>query len=208
MLGALVVTVTVNEHELVLPVASVAVQFTVVAPAAKVEPDAGTQLELTPGQLSVTVGANVTVATQLPGEAVVMLAGQVMLGGWTSLTVTVKVQALVLPLVSVAVQVTVVIPFGKAKPLVGRQATVAPGQLSVAEGAAKLTTAVHWFRSVPVTTLAGQPPMTGFSVSFTVTVNVQAFVLPAPSVAVQVTVVVPLMKVEPLAGLQATVAPQ
>ena len=38
----------------------------------------------------------------------------------------------------------------------------------------------------------------------TVTVNVQLLVLPAASVAVQVTIVSPLSKVEPEGGLQAT----
>jgi hypothetical protein len=44
----------------------------------------------------------------------------------------------------------------------------------------------------------------GFSVSFTVTVNVQELEFPALSVAVQVTVVVPFWKVEPEGGLQTT----
>lgn len=51
-----------------------------------------------------------------------------------SLTVTVKEQLEVLPDVSVAVQVTVVVPFGKADPDAGEQATVASEQLSVAIG--------------------------------------------------------------------------
>jgi hypothetical protein len=51
-----------------------------------------------------------------------------------SLTVTVKLQEPLLPEVSVAVQVTVVVPFGKVEPEVGLQATVAPGQLSLAVG--------------------------------------------------------------------------
>ena len=43
--------------------------------------------------------------------------------------------------------------------------------------------------------------------SITVTVNEQLVVLLAASVAVQLTVVVPLAKAEPDAGMQATVAP-
>ena len=54
--------------------------------------------------------------------------------------------------------------------------------------------------------LAGQA-MTGFSVSLTVTVNVQLAVLLDASVAVQVTVVVPVGKVEPDAGEQLAVDP-
>jgi len=50
-------TVTVNEQLLVLPAASVAVQVTDVAPVPKLEPLAGTQLTVTPGQLSLADGA-------------------------------------------------------------------------------------------------------------------------------------------------------
>ena len=47
----------------------------------------------------------------------------------------------------------------------------------------------------------------GASVSATVTVKEQALVLPTTSVAVQVTVVVPLVNVVPLVGVQLTVTP-
>ena len=63
-----------------------------------------------------------------------MLAGQVIDGGCVSLTVTVKVQKPVLFELSVAVQVTVVVPFGKVEPEAGTQLTVTPEQLSVAGG--------------------------------------------------------------------------
>jgi hypothetical protein len=48
----------------------------------------------------------------------------------------VKLQLLVLPLPSVAVQLTLVEPTGKAEPLAGVQLLVTPGQLSLALGAA------------------------------------------------------------------------
>jgi hypothetical protein len=47
---------------------------------------------------------------------VTMLVGQLMLGASVSVTVTVNVQALVLPLLSLAVQVTVVTPLLKVAP--------------------------------------------------------------------------------------------
>jgi len=50
-------TVTVKEQLLVLPAASVAVQFTGVVPVPKLEPDGGLQLTVTPGQLSLATGA-------------------------------------------------------------------------------------------------------------------------------------------------------
>ena len=51
------------------------------------------------------------------------------------MTVTLKVQALVLPLPSVAVQVAGVVPLAKVEPLAGAQTTGALPQLSVAVGA-------------------------------------------------------------------------
>ena len=64
-----------------------------------------------------------------------MFAGQVIVGGCVSFTVTEKVQELLLPLGSVAVQVTDVVPFGKVEPDAGEQVTAAaPGQLSFAVG--------------------------------------------------------------------------
>src|SRR5436190_14961775 len=60
-----------------------------------------------------------------------------------------------------------------------------------------------------VVTFAGQAPITGFSASLTVTRKLHELVSPAASVAVQVTVVVPLLNVEPDKGLHETVmAPQ
>lgn len=49
-------TVTVNEHELVLFDASVAVQVTVVTPTGKLPPEAGEHTTVAPGQLSEAVG--------------------------------------------------------------------------------------------------------------------------------------------------------
>ena len=132
-----------------------------------------------------------------------MFAGQLIVGFSVSLTVTVNEHAVeVLPLVSVAVQVTVIVPFGNAEPDAGLQLAVAPEQLSLAV-AEKLTTAEHWPGSFPLMMLAGQLTV-GFSVSLTVTVNEQLPVLFEASVAVQVTVVVPFGNAEPDAGEQLT----
>jgi hypothetical protein len=67
-----------------------------------------------------------------------MFAGQACrVGGCVSLTVTVKLQELILPLPSVDVQTTVVTPFTNALPLAGRHTTTGTGaQLSVDEGMA------------------------------------------------------------------------
>jgi hypothetical protein len=50
-------TVTLKQHWALLPEVSVAVQQTGVVPPGKLEPDGGVQLVVTPGQLSVAVGA-------------------------------------------------------------------------------------------------------------------------------------------------------
>jgi hypothetical protein len=61
-----------------------------------------------------------------------MSAGHIAIGGSGSFTVTLKEQVLSLPLASVALQFTVVVPFGKAEPLGGVQLMLAPEQLSLA----------------------------------------------------------------------------
>ena len=70
----------------VLPEASVAVQVTVVVPTGKIEPDGGLHIEVTPGQLSDTVGGAKTTGPPLEighvcGDTVETLVGQVIVGG-------------------------------------------------------------------------------------------------------------------------------
>jgi hypothetical protein len=73
-------TVTVNEQFEVLPLASVAVEFTVVVPTGNNEPEAGT-LTTDEEQLSVEVTEKFTVAPHTPGVVfTVIFAGQVMTG--------------------------------------------------------------------------------------------------------------------------------
>ena len=83
-----------------------------------------------------------TVAVQAFASVLrVWLAGQVMVGAWLSLTVTVKEQVAVLDVgvaASAAFHTTVVCPFGKTEPLAVFDAlcsaTVVVPQLSVAVG--------------------------------------------------------------------------
>ena len=72
-----------------------------------------------------------------------------------SRTVTVKVHALLLPLLSRAVLVTVVTPTGKAKPLAGLLVRLATSQLSLAV-TAKVTLLVHIPGAAFTMTFAGQ----------------------------------------------------
>ena len=114
------------------------------------------------------------------------------------MTVTKKVQVSVLPLLSVAMQVTMVVPTGKKLPDGGVQTTVSPVQLSVTE-AAYTTTAPQLPVSLSCVMSAGQLA-TGGSVSSTVTSKVQVVVVPAASVAVHVTVVTPTGNTLPEGG--------
>jgi hypothetical protein len=108
-----------------------------------------------------------------------------------------------LPAASVALHVTVFDPTANVEPDEGTQTLVTPGQLSEPVGSGNVTVV-----SVPVAqtcTLLGQV-IVGVSMSRMITWNVQLLLLPAPSVAVQVTLLVPLLNVEPEGGTQLVVA--
>ena len=122
------ITFTRNVQFAVFAEVSVAVQVTVVVPTANVEPLAGTHIAVAPGQLSAGVG--VVYVTGIGTLLVVlMLAGQVIVGGCVSVTVTVKLQ--LGPVV--VLQVTVVVPFGNVDPDEGAHVTVP--QVPVVDGA-------------------------------------------------------------------------
>src|SRR3989442_7190471 len=126
-----------------LPLASVAVHTTLVVPLAKLDPEAGRHRTEPPGQLSVNENAKLTLLAQQPGAVLtVMLPGQLGTGRSMSVTVTVKVQFELLPLASVAVHTTLVVPLANLEPEAGRHRTEPPGQLSVNEKA-KLTLLAH-----------------------------------------------------------------
>lgn len=124
---------------------SVAVAVTVVVPTGNCEPDAGEATALTPGQLSLEVGAGkfTRAPVKLP-PGTTTLAGQVIEGGCVSLTASVKVQDRAVGLDSE--QVTVVVPVGEKLPLAGVQVTVPQGPSVV--GAGYVGAAPHWLLSV------------------------------------------------------------
>src|SRR4051812_31671359 len=107
-------------HVAVFPLLSVAVQVTRFVPTGNC---VGALLVIvTVPQLSLAVALpRVTpLAKHVPTLAfTVTSAGHVTAGTWVSMTVTVKVHWLVLPLLSAAVLVTVVTPTGKTEPLAG-----------------------------------------------------------------------------------------
>ena len=115
------------------------------------------QVKVVTLQLSAMVGLDVpNVALHKPNDAVVFrLAGQVIVGFSTSVTVTFWLQVAVLPDPSVTVQVTTVTPIGyTAGPLLVTEATP---QLSAVTGAPNTTPlAVQIVGSVFTATSAGQ----------------------------------------------------
>jgi hypothetical protein len=120
----------VNEQVAVFPEASVAVTFTVVVPTGNKVPEAGDEVTTVPVQLSEATGVvHVTIAPHTPASLLrVIFAGQVTVGGWLSITLTVKVQK---PPPTVEVEVTVVVPTGKNVPDAGDAETVPQFPLEV-----------------------------------------------------------------------------
>jgi hypothetical protein len=112
------VTVTVNEPVALLLAASVAEQETVVVPTSKVLPDGGLQsIGSAPSTRSFALATYfTTVGTK---ESTVILAGRFSVGGVVSCTVTVNDPFVVRLALSVAEQVTVVVPSGKTDPEAG-----------------------------------------------------------------------------------------
>src|SRR2546427_519087 len=92
------------------------------------------------------------VALHWPASALtVTSAGQLIDGRSVSLTVTVKLQPLVLPAASVTPQVTAVTPTRKVEALGGLHTTVTLVQLSLALTVYVTLLALHWPVSVAVT---------------------------------------------------------
>ena len=150
-------------------------------------------------QLSVAVAVPVLAGVMEPHSA--MVSGrQLITGGVVSKTVTVKVQELETPEPLVAVQVTIVVPAEKVEPLGGTLTTDKTMQSSLAVATNVTFVFTHWPASAITTMLLGQMTV-GKALPRTETVKLQTLLLPDPSVATQVTVFVPIGKVEPLAGV-------
>jgi hypothetical protein len=87
-----------------LPLASVVVHVTAVVPKGKMLPGAGVQVRAAAGsQLSVAVAVYQMMAPEAVAQLSVRPAGQLMIGGVESTTVTVVEQEVILPNRSVAV---------------------------------------------------------------------------------------------------------
>jgi len=190
-------TVTLESQELGFPELSVALQLTGVEPSENVEPDAGQLVGAAP-QRSEAVALKETAAPVGPVHSTVG-AGQLMVGGVVSLTVTKELQELGFPESSVALQVTGVEPSGNVSPDVGQFVEAVPQRskaVALKEAAAP-TGPVH------STTVGAGQVMVGGVVSTTVTEEGQGLLeFPELSVALQLTGVEPSKNVEPEAGLQ------
>ena len=180
----------------VLPAESDAEQVTVVVPIAKVKPEAGEQVVVSaPSTISEAEAVKVTSAPVEPVASFVMFAGTVIIGEVVSSTVTVNEPLSVLSAESVVEQVTVVVPIAKVEPEAGEQVVAnAPSTMSEADA---LKVAVAPDEPVASFVMLAGTVTTGEVVSRTVMVKILLPVLPATSVAEQVTVVVPIAKVEP-----------
>src|SRR5581483_6762544 len=143
--------------------------------------------------VTVTVGA---VAIAAPPFRTI-----VPLGAVVSWTVTVNAPLRELPWLSVALQLTVVVPTGKPDPEAGVQTTeTEPSARSLAD-AVHVTVVVG---PVASTLIASGRASVGGVVSRTVTPNEPAALFPCTSVAEQLTVLVPTAKPEPETGVQTT----
>jgi hypothetical protein len=196
---------TVKLHATLLPEASVEVEVTVVVPTGNRLPEAGRETTVAE-QLSVVLTVKFTIAPQTPGSVFrMMLAGHVIVGGSTSLTMTVKLQVVLLPAASVEVEFTVVVPTGKNDPEAGTDTTVAE-QLSVV--VTEKNTVEPQSPGVAFMLMFAGQEITGGSTSLTMTVKLHVVLLPAASVEVELTVVVPIGKNEPDAGVVTSVVEQ
>ncbi len=122
--GSVSLTITWNDAVAVFPDASRAVHVTVVVPSGNRLPDKWLHAEVTPGALSLTIGAaKVTAALAWPASLLtVLFGGTVMVGGCVS---TMRIVKLALTTgVVLAEHVTSVVPIGKKEPLAGEHVMV------------------------------------------------------------------------------------
>jgi hypothetical protein len=186
--------------------ASRAVHETVVFPSGNVCPDE--RLHVTDGEgsmVSDAVTENVAAAPLGPVASREIVPGTETLGAPRSTTLTVNVAgADVLPAASLAVQETVVVPIGKFAPGEWLHRTV--GKRSMASLAVTVNATLAPPGPVASAVIGPGTETVGALKSTRVmaTVNVPVPVLPATSLALQVTVVVPRAKLVPEPGVQVT----
>src|ERR1044071_1495296 len=136
-------TCTVKLHDAGLPAGSAAVAVTVVVPIGNTLPDTGELVGVAIAQLSDAVGAKPTGAPSGATASTTIGAGQRIVGGSTSFTVTSKLQAGDRPVVGLSAnELTVVVPTGNALPEAGVDCAVTSGHMPSTTGAND-TAALH-----------------------------------------------------------------
>ncbi|MNC24024.1 hypothetical protein D3C75_720650 [compost metagenome] len=165
-----------------LPLASVAIQVTLVVPTGK---SIGASLITVTLNRSVTIGWPRGILDLTAVASTVRSAGAVRTGLVVSTTLTFCVPMVALPCSSVTVQVTSVVPSGKSA---GALFVTVTGKISVTTG-----WPISTFVLSPVASAVLSPGSvtSGLVVSVIVTVCVPLVLLPFSSVAVQVTSVLP-----------------
>jgi hypothetical protein len=164
-------------------------------------------------RLILTFGSQLSVAVANPvftaavSQVTVILAGQVMIGGFLSSTFMTWRQVFAFPTASLVVHVLLIVNSLGQEPgtFTSVKVVLTTPQLSAVTG--EPTAAGNDEVSQLIVTLAGQV-MEGFSASFTVMEKLQLPLLPNWSVAVQVMLLVPTGKVLPDGGRQAVVTGQ
>jgi hypothetical protein len=174
-----------------------AVACTGVTPIGNTLPQGGVTKRLTGEQLSLAVTTQGTTAPFSSWNSTVMGAGQTMVGGVVSTTVTVwlHVAVLVAPSTACHIRVAVKLPPHPALVTVLTTDTTGTLPLSVAVGGSKFHAARH------STTLLLAQVITGGAVSRTVTVKVQVAELVQASMDVACTVVTPIGNKLPAGGV-------
>src|SRR5438093_832201 len=175
----------------VLPLLSVAVQVTRLVPVGNC---AGALLVIvTVPQLSLAVGLPNATRSAERGAGMTLTvtsAGQVIVGAWLSRTTTRCWQVAVLPLLSIAVQVTRLVPVGNCAGAL--LVTVTVPQLSLAVGLPKATPVAKQAPEFTLTVTSAGQVIVGTWLSRTTTRCRHVAVPPLLSIAVQVTRLVPV----------------
>ena len=115
--GVVSMTATLKRQDDERPPLLVTIQVTDVVPSENCDPETGKHEAKAIPLLALAVGVNVADMVGTPlAVAVAMFAGQVMVGGTESTFDTWKEQVAVFRFASVAAQMTVVLPMGKAYP--------------------------------------------------------------------------------------------
>ena len=196
-------TVTEKEQLVLCPQLSLAEQVTVVVPIGKVLPLGG--LQLTNGGGLQPPVAELVKKTGAPFELVVVtvIFDEQFNTRGGRVTITEKEQLVLCPQLSLAEQVTMVVPMGKVLPLGGLQLTNGGGLHPPVAELVKKTVAP--LALVADTVIFDEQFRTsgGYCGGLTVMVNEQLVLCPQLSLALQKTVFVPIGKVLPLGGLQA-----